>query len=465
MFESHAQPTPSQAAAPTQWRCLNCGYIHSGPTPPQICPVCGATADRFEPFTAEADLVPAGAVPQKVIIAGAGIAGVSVAEALRRAAPAAGIVLLSGEPTLPYYRLNLTRYLAGEVSADQLDLHPASWYDEQGIQLMRSAELRTIEVDDKAVVLRDGARHSYDRLVLTVGSHPFVPPLPGTNRENVTVLRTRAHADQILASCHPGLRCVCIGGGLLGLETAGALARRGVDVTLLEGYGWLLPRQLNQPAGARLERHVRALGIAVRKQARAQELVGDEHVRGVTLTDDATLPADLVVIATGVRSNSYLARMAGIDVNRGIVVDNQLRTSHPDIYAAGDAAEHRGVNYGTWAPSQFQGTIAGMNIGGQVAEFAGIPRSNMLKVLGFDLFSIGQIVPQDASYEVIDGDVEGGYYYFVFRDSTMVSAILLGDTTLAARVKEVVERGEDCAPLLQHRPGSAEVLAFLRERA
>jgi nitrite reductase (NADH) large subunit len=156
-----------------------------------------------------------------------------------------------------------------------------------------------------------------------------------------------------------------------------------------------------------------------------------------------------------------LGRLVGLDVNRGIIVDNTLQTSHPDVYAAGDVAEHRGVAYGTWAPSQFQGTIAGMNPGGQSAEFAGIPRSNMLKVLGVDLFSIGQIKPEDASYEAIEDEQDGQYFYFLFRDSHMVSAILLGDTTLSAAVKQVVEKRHDCAQLLQHSPGVGEILEFV----
>jgi len=179
--------------------------------------------------------------------------------------------------------------------------------------------------------------------------------------------------------------------------------------------------------------------------------------------DVSVVPADLVVIATGVRSNSYLARMAGLDVNHGIIVDNALQTSHPDVYAAGDVAEHRGVAYGTWAPSQFQGTIAGMNVGGQRAEFAGIPRSNMLKVLGYDLFSIGQILTEDASYEVVEDRVDSRYYYFVFRDSHMVGSILLGDTTLASGVKEAVEKRIDCAKVLQQRPECKDILDWVSE--
>ena len=463
LFEPYAEAAPSQKAElPVQWRCLNCGYIHDGPEPPAFCPVCGAPAERFEPYQAEIT-GPAAGIAQKVVIAGAGIAGVSAAEALRRASSQAEIVLLSKEPHPPYYRLNLTRYLAGQVDVDQLDLHPATWYAEQGIQLVQGAALGTIDVEGKVVTLRDGAQHTYDKLILTVGSHPFVPPFPGANRENVTVIRTRAHAEYILDACRDGLHCVCIGGGLLGLETAGALAQRGADVTLLEGHGWLLPRQLNRRAGELLGDYVTSLGISIRKQARAQGILGDEHVRGVLLRDDSTIPADLVVIATGVRSNSYLARLAGLDVNRGVIVDNTLKTSHPDIYAAGDVAEHRGVTYGTWAPSQFQGTIAGLNVAGEHTEFAGIPRSNMLKVLGYDMFSIGQVHPEDASYEVIDGQLDGGYFCFTFRDSYMVSAILLGDTTMSAAVKTVVEKRHDCSKILQRRPSAKDVLEFVGE--
>jgi nitrite reductase (NADH) large subunit len=250
---------------------------------------------------------------------------------------------------------------------------------------------------------------------------------------------------------------------LLGLETAGALARRGADVTLLEGHGWLLPRQLNQRAGELLEQYVTSQGISLRKHARTQEILGDERVQGVLLQDGATIPADVVIITTGVRSNSYLARLTGLDVNRGVVVNNRLQASHPDVFAAGDVAEHRGVTYGIWGPSQFQGTIAGMNAAGEPAEFVGIPRSNMLKVLGYDLFSIGQILTEDASYDIIDEERNGNYFYFVFHDNYMVGSILLGDTALSAGVKKIVEHHYDCSPILQKHPGVKEIMEFVEE--
>lgn len=461
-FSPHVEEAPASAeAAPTQWRCLNCGYIHSGDKPPESCPVCGAKSNRFGPYSPEASAAGSGGEKLRVVIAGAGIAGVSAAEALRKTSSQAEIHLLSKESSLPYYRLNLTRYLAGEVEAEQLALHPKQWYSDQRLSLELEAEVKTIELEQKNVTLRDGREFPYDKLVLSIGSHPFVPPFPGVHRENVTVLRTRTDADRILSVCQEGVRCVCIGGGLLGLEAAGALARRGLDVTLLEGHGWLLPRQLNQRAGELLESHVASLGISLRKHARTREILGDEQVQGVLLDDGSTIPAELVVIATGVRSNSYLGRLIGLEVNRGIIVNDRLQSSHPDVFAAGDIAEHRGVAYGTWGPSQFQGAIAGMNVGGNASEFAGIPRSNMLKVLGYDLFSIGQILTEDASYELIETERDGKYFLFVFRDNHMVGSILLGDTELSSAVKTVIEKKVDCSTLLKQRPAAEDVMAFL----
>ena len=172
------------------------------------------------------------------------------------------------------------------------------------------------------------------------------------------------------------------------------------------------------------------------------------------LEDGRVVAADLVVIATGVRCNTHLARSAGLEVNRGVVVDNALGTSHPDVYAAGDVAEHRGVLYGIWGPAQYQGGIAGRNMVGLHAEFGGIPPSNTLKVLGIDLLSIGRVALEDASFEEIERQIDGRYFRFVFRDNCLVGAILLGDTRLTAAVKRAVEDRQDFSRLLRNTPGS-----------
>ncbi len=458
LFEPYTPLKAPSASVPCKWRCINCDYIHDGDAPPPCCPVCGVGPDQFEAVAAEGQGTVRHDMTGAIVVIGGGIAGLSAAEAARATAPKASITMVCQENDLPYYRLNLTRYLAGEITASELPVHPESWYAEWRITILNGFEVTAIDRTSKSVSLKGHPSLGYDRLVLAMGAHPSVPPIPGANRKHVFTLRTCRDAEMILQQGRPGAGCVVIGGGVLGLETAAALALRKVKVTVVEGFEWLLPRQLNRSAGERLAEEARSLGISLMFAACVQELAGQGEVQSVLLESGESIPADLVIIAAGVRSNSYLARMAGLEVNHGVVVDQHLRTSDPDIFAAGDLAEHQGTVYGTWAPSQLQGTIAGMNAAGAAAVFTGIPRSNSIKVLGVDLFSIGLVHPDDASYQVFE---EGGNHFrqFIFRDSHLVGAILLGDTRISATLKKLIETNASCADLLAGAVDAREVAA------
>jgi nitrite reductase (NADH) large subunit len=458
LFEPSAVlPTPLKSA-PSTWRCINCDHVHDGAAPPHNCPVCGVGPDQFEPLAQQSPTGANQAMTGSIVIIGGGIAGLSAAEAARGASSEASVTLVCLEEELPYYRLNLTRYLAGEISAADLPIHPQSWYAEKRITVLKGAEVTAIDRAAKRVSFKGLTPLPYDRLILTMGAHPSVPSIPGTDRENVVTLRTCRDADEILRLARAGTSCVIIGGGVLGLEAAAALTRHQVQVTLIEGFDWLLPRQLNKAAGDRIAKEVVALGINLICSARIKELQGDTAVQGVLLESGEVVPADLVIISAGVRSNSYLARKSGLDVNNGVVVDQHLGTSDPDIYAAGDLAEHLGMVYGTWAPSQFQGTIAGMNAAGAGAVFAGIPRSNSIKVIGVDLFSIGLVHPDDASYTVF-GTENGHYQEFIFRDSHLVGAILLGDISISSTLKKLIESNTSCADLLAGASDASQIRA------
>lgn len=462
LFEIYEQPaSPAAPKQPERWRCLTCEYVAEGDAPPAFCPVCGVSDEHFEALETQPQTLTAGDEDLDVVIVGAGIAGFSAAEAVRNASSKARITLLSRESDLPYYRLNLTRYLAGEINSDELAIRPAGWYEDNNINLLLNADLQKIDAADKSLILADAQQLSYDKLVLTMGSHPFIPPFPGSARENVTALRTRRDADFILEQVRAGMPCTVIGGGLLGIEAAAALTRHKADVTLIEGHPWLMPQQLNQAAGDVLAREVEGLGIKLCLGARIKHLEGDEKVRGVSLESGRTIAAELVIVTAGVRSNSYLARMAELETNNGIVVNNELKTSAPDIYAAGDVSEHRGVLYGTWGPSQFQGAIAGMNVVGGNNEFAGIPRSNSIKVLGSDMFSIGKIRVEDGSYAEVEVTAGDNYAYFLFRDSCMVGSILLGDTSLSAPVKKLIEKKVQCSELFKKEIAAADFCSRL----
>ena len=457
-FVEESAPSAVQA-----WRCLDCGFIHEGPRPPEMCPACGAPADQFEPVAASNAAVIAPETADRVLVIGAGIAGIAAIESLRTASPAAQITLVTQEMALPYYRLNLTRYLAGEVTEQDLPIHSADWYEQQRIDLRLGTQVRRLCLDDRAARLSDGQRLPFDKLLLAAGASPFVPPIPGADRPGVTTLRTVRDADAILEACRKGAKIVCIGGGILGLETAGALAHRGAEVTLLEGHGWLLPRQLNQRAGTILGDHVGRIGIQLRNCAVTREIVGDTQARGVRLADGNTLPADLVVIATGVRPNCELARQAGLEVQQGVVVNDRLETSHPGVYAAGDVAEHRGVVYGLWTVAQAQGVIAGVNLGSGAAEFGGLPPSNTLKVLGLDMFSIGLATSEQPDDRALEQEAGDRYFRFVFRKDYLIGAILLGDTSLSAAVRKAIQERRDCSALLRIAPTASAVLDYFRQ--
>jgi nitrite reductase (NADH) large subunit len=391
-FEAYITEKKTAAESEVKsWRCLNCNYVHSGNRPPEICPVCGASTDCFEPISQITEKTSQTEKVGRVAVVGAGIAGLAAVEAIRTVSSNTEVTLISKEAHLPYYRLNLTRYLAGEINENELQIKPHSWFEENKVRLLLDTEVSKLKLDHNIIEINNNDEVPFDKLILTVGAHPFMPPFPGAYREGVTNIRTLSDVRSILTSDLTGKKCTCIGGGLLGLETAGALAKRGAEVTLLEGYGWLLPRQLNKRAGQILAEHVQGSGIKLFTNARTREILGDEKVKGILLEDEKIIDTDFVLVATGIRPNSYLGRMADLDVNKGVVVNNMLLTSHPDVFAAGDVAEHHGCVYGTWAPSQYQGSIAGMNAVGSNIEFGGIPQSNALKVLQVELFSIGKI--------------------------------------------------------------------------
>jgi nitrite reductase (NADH) large subunit len=448
-------PVPRRARV---WRCRVCGYLHEGDEPPDECPVCSAGKEEFEPADEVAAVAAVSAAAQRVVIVGGGVAALTAAEHARRAAPACALTLVAREPGLPYYRLNLTRLLAGDVDEASLTMQPQAWFDEARLDL-RHDEVVAIDRERREVRLQGGATLPYDRLVLANGAHPFVPPIPGVDRAGVLPFRTHADARALLERARAGAPCVCIGGGLLGLEAAGALARRGMRVTVVEGFGWLLPRQLAEPAGHLLERHLTGLGMTVRCAAKVEAIEGAEAVTGVRLAGGELLPAELVVLSAGVRPNSHLARQAGLDVKSGVVVDDRMVTSDPSILAAGDVAEHRGVVYGIWPAAYAQGAIAGANAVGGALEFRGLPPSNRLKVLAVDVYSIGQAQPGDASFMIYERTQGDRYVRLVCRDGALVGANLYGDTSLAGAVKEAVEGAQQVAAAPALRAAFPDLLA------
>lgn len=429
---SKADTTPSTGV----WRCNICGLEHTGDTPPDICPLCGAVSSHFVPKGTPPSST--SAVALKILIVGGGVAAVTAAERAREVSEQADILMITKEGA-PYYRLNLTRYLAGEVSREALAMNGDAWFEANRIERLDD-EVTHILRTEKTVVTATDRKLPYDKLILAGGAHPFIPPILGAGRDHVLPLRTAAHADAALAAAPKGAKVVIIGGGLLGLEAAGAFQKRGATVTVLEGFSSLLPRQLPARGGALLAAYLEKSGIAVRIGVKTKEIVGDEKARGVLLEGGEEIHADLVILSTGIRANSYLARRSEIKVNNGVLVDDKMTTSDPDVLAAGDVAEHRGVLYGIWPTAYAQGAVAGTVAAGGKAEFTGMPMSNRLKVLDVQLFSVGIIEPTDAGFQVYEKETDTTYRRIVVRDGRIVGAAFFGNTDAASAVQAAVEQ-------------------------
>jgi nitrite reductase (NADH) large subunit len=380
----------------------------------------------------------------RIVVVGNGLAGTITAKMLREGDRSLDIDVFGAE-AYPYYpRPNLIELLAGRMSEERLFAFAPSWYESQKIGLRLSSPVHRAIPETRRIQFASGHLESYDILCLAEGASPAVPPLPGAGRTGVFTLRTLDDARAVLERLRTaGPRAVVLGGGLLGLEIARALRQRGADVTVIEFFPYLLPRQLDQPGAAVLQKHIESAGIHVRTGAVAEEILGDAEARGLRLKSGETIPADLVLIAAGVRPNTDVARSAGTEVDKGVLVDDHMRTSRPDIFAAGDAVQHNGRVYG-FIPAAFeQARTAADAILGRPRAYVGTIPSSTLKVMGVALTSVGQIQPEKPHHEELRREITdaGIYRKLVLEDGRLIGAIWMGGKRgVEAITKAVVEK-------------------------
>ena len=386
-------------------------------------------------------------------IVGGGVAGVTAAQAVRAADPAAEVHLFSEEP-YPYYRRPLLwELIAGQIEQDAVFYRPAAWYAGQSIALHLGARVTELDPTARRLVLADGSTWTYDRLLLATGSRSFVPPCAGSEQQGVFSLRTLDDALAIRAYIPRSSTAVVVGGGLLGLETARALRTAGLDVTVLEFFPYLLPRQLD-PEGARvLQALLEAQGLHIITAAETEAILGGVCASSLRLADGRTLPGDLVLFSAGVRSEAKLAKAVGLAVNRGIVVDGHLQTSAPDVFAAGDCAEFEGRVYGIIPPAIEQAKAAAANmVAPASAVYAGTTPATTLKIAGAELTSLGESVAEGDGYIAIrHADLEAGRYRkLVLREGHVVGAILLNDRPRVRPISQLIEQHVDVSAHAEH---------------
>jgi len=387
---------------------------------------------------------------ERLVVIGNGMAGCrAVEELLARDPGRYEIVIFGAEPRVNYNRIMLSPVLAGEKRFEDIVINPEEWYSGNGITLVAGDPVARIDRAAQTVIAASGRIEPYDRLMIATGSDPFIIPVPGKDLPGVVTFRDLDDVEKMLAAAETGGDAVVIGGGLLGLEAAHGLSLRGMTVTVVHLMPTLMERQLDEAAGWLLKEELERRGQTILTGADTEAIIeADGHVAGIRLKDGREIRCDLVVMAVGIRPSTALARAAGLDVERGILVDDHMVTSDPAILAVGECVQHRGQCYGLVAPLWEMCRALADHLVDSPSGYLGSVTSTKLKVSGIELFSAGDFSGSDGSEDIVMRDAARGIYKrVVVRDGRVIGAVLYGDTADGSWYFDLLKKGEDISDI------------------
>ncbi len=364
----------------------------------------------------------------KYAIIGNGVAGTTAASFISDL-DSEGEITIVTEESIPFYsRIRLIEYLAKEADAEDIIIRSDEWYKSKNINLHLNTYISDIDKEKKCIVTGKGTVFTYDKLLLATGGISFMPPIPGSDKKGVFSLRNIKDANDILSYSEDKKKVVLIGGGVLGLEAGNSLRKIGHDVSVIEVFPRLLPRQMDPDGAAILKKQMEHMGFTFYLDTKSKEVTGGDRAEGVLLEDGRTIYGDVIIVSAGIRPRAELAKKSGLNIQKGIVVNDRMETEIPDIYAAGDLIEHRDMFYGVWPAAEKQGEIAGINMAGGDVSYEGTIMSNVLKVAGIELASAGDIDTEGKHDSLIQKD-EDAYTYkkIVIKDQVVSGVILYGD--------------------------------------
>ncbi len=421
-------------------KCLVCGEVFDASY--DVCPVCGAGKESFVPFK-EPALAFTRDTAERYLIIGGGAAGYNALKAIREHNKTCSIVLLSAEDELPYNRPMLTKTLLTDFHCDQIAISPKAWYEEHGVTLLTGVAAASVDPEKKLVTTTTGAVLAYDKLIYAAGARCFRPPVPGMDFENVVSIRSAADAARVAKLLPRVKKAVVIGGGVLGIEAAWELRQAGASVTVIEGMPRVMPRQLDEGASRTLSMILEKKGIALKTGAAVCAIEGAGRAERVTLKSGEAFEADLVIVSTGVVPNVEILKNAGAAVGRAIRVDRHMRTTLPDVYAAGDCAECDGVSFQLWAQAVEMGRVAGANAAGEETLYQGVSGALTLNALDTTLYAVGEH-GESGVYRASEArdDEKGFYEKLYFRGERLAGFILIGEL---ARLTELMAAFEGLA--------------------
>ena len=390
---------------------------------------------------------------EKLVLIGNGMAGVRTLEELLEIAPDKyEITVFGAEPYGNYNRILLSPVLAGEKTIDDIMLNDEQWYIDNNIKLIKGKKVVDIDRRGRKVFADDGTTAEYDRLIIATGSNPFIIPLPGHDLPGVVSFRDIHDVDTMMDASKQYKNAVIIGGGLLGLEAANGLMQQGMNATVVHLPETLMERQLDTEAGRMLQQSLEDRGMKFLMNANTDAILGEEHVTGIRFKDGTEIPADLVVMAVGIRPNIELAQKVGVHCERGIVVDDTMLTYDPRVYSVGECVQHRGQAYGLVAPLFEQAKVCANHLAQLgYSRYLGSVTSTKLKVTGIDLFSAGDFIGDDTTENIVMKDVARGVYKkIVIKDNKIQGAVLYGDTVDGAWYFQLLRDNTDITDIRDH---------------
>ncbi len=374
---------------------------------------------------------------KKYVIIGTGAAGYAAAKAIRATDAEGQVVLVGKEPYPPYHRPRLSHFIGEEVELETLLIEKRDRLEALGITLKLGLAVERIDRQEKEIVLGNGERLTYDTLLVATGANPFIPPFEGKWTGKMAAIRMFDDLIRLNGSLKPPEEVMVIGGGLLGLEAAWALQKAGNRVRVVEFFDSLLPRQLDPDLGRVFQNLLEEKGLVISLSDSLASSAEEDGKLQVTLKSGASHLVDHLVFSVGVRANIQLAAEAGLNVNRGIVVDHRLQTSDSSVFAAGDAVELEGQGFGLWTQATEQGRIAGVNMAGGHQRYQASAPFTLLHIAGIRLFSVGEIQDYD---QTVDGFYEEKQKWkrLYLRNGRAVGGVLIGDLSQMQRMKRLV---------------------------
>ena len=429
-----------KSAKTTLVKCLVCGEIFDSSL--EVCPVCGVGKENFVPVEAE-DTGYRRDTQNLYAIIGGGAAGLNAAKAIRERDKTGSIYMLSNEAYPAYNRPMLTKSLVAGLDAEQIAVQEASWYEENNVCLLLGKNVVSIDTEKKEIHTDDGAKFKYTKLIYALGSECFIPPIQGADQPEVIAIRRLSDTQKVTELLPQTKEAVVIGGGVLGLEAAWELKKARCKVTVLELAPRLMGRQLDEGAGEMIKAVSEAQGITIHTGVQIEAIEGDGHVTGVRLGDGRVFPAQLVIVSCGVRANVTVAKAAGIETDRAVVVNSRMETSAADVYACGDCAQYQGINYAIWPQAVEEGKTAGANAAGETLEYTGVPAALTFHGMNTALFAIGDNGSHpDLVYRTVEFKdmARKQYEKYYFRNNRLCGAILIGDVSRMGEMTEAVEK-------------------------